>query len=509
MARAANERGKSSRAIPEEPRAYLAAIVESSDDAIIGKTLDGTITFWNPTAQRLYGYTPEEAIGRPISLIIPHDRPTEMMDILRRLRRGERIEHFETKRVTKDGRVIDLSISVSPIRDDTGKIIGAASIGRDIGDRVRQEEERRRIERELEFERDRLRLILDLLPEAVTVCDATGRIVMANRASRSIIGRDVLGAHIRLPPEPSFRPKHMNGLPYSDDEFPMQRALHYGFRTTGERMLVHNPQAGLDVPLLVSSSPLVDQRGNVAGAVTVFQDISPLIDLERQRDEWISIITHDLRQPVAVIRSYTDLLHQRLPRRAELQAEIELLDHIRTAAFNMNKMIADLLDVSPIETRRSQIDRRPVDLAILLPEVLDRLSTLVKSHPLRVRIVDSPLPASVDRERFEQIVGNLLSNAAKYSFAGSEIAVEARQVGESAVVSVANQGVGIPAEEIPQLFSRLYRTQRARQGDIGGLGLGLYITRRLIEAHGGKIWVESMPNDTTTFTFSLPLLDTR
>jgi PAS domain S-box-containing protein len=491
--------------MPEESRGYLAAIVESSDNAIIGKTLDGTITFWNPAAQRLYGYSPEEAIGRPISLIIPRDRPTEMMDILQRLRRGERIEHFRTKRVTKDGRVLDVSISVSPIRNDAGQIIGAASIGCDLGERVRNEAERARIERELATERDRLRLILDLLPEAIVVCDATGRITISNQASHVIMGRDLLGTQLPFGQEAPFGHLRANHTPYPADELPMQRSLRTGSRTIGERLYVHNPETGRHVPLMSSSAPIVDPYGQIIGAAVVFQDVSALLDLEQQRDEWTSIIAHDLRQPSTVIQGYADLLRQRLEPRGDLTRELELLDHVRAAASNLNKMIADLLDVSRIETRRVTIDRRPVDLTVLVPEVLDRLSAIVGSHPMRLRIVDAPLLACVDPERFEQIVGNLLSNAAKYSFAGSEIVVVTRRVADSVVVSVMNQGVGIPAEEIPRLFSRFYRTQLSRQGNIAGLGLGLYITRRLIEAQSGKVWVESVPNDTTTFSFALPL----
>src|SRR2546428_7863310 len=124
---------------------FLAAIVDSSDDAIIGKTLDGTIVSWNPGAERLYGYTPDEAIGRPISIIVPAEHPDELPQILDRLTRGERIEHYRTTRVTKDGERITVSATISPVRDASGTIIGASAIARDVGEHQRDAEERLRL----------------------------------------------------------------------------------------------------------------------------------------------------------------------------------------------------------------------------------------------------------------------------------------------------------------------------------------------------------------------------
>ena len=136
------------RARVDETRARLAAIVESSDDAIIGKTLEGIITSWNPGAERLYGYTAEEVIGRSISILIPADRPDELPAILERLRRGERIDHYETERISKDGRRVHVSLSISPVKNSDGRIVGAATIARDITERIRLEAERARLERE-------------------------------------------------------------------------------------------------------------------------------------------------------------------------------------------------------------------------------------------------------------------------------------------------------------------------------------------------------------------------
>src|SRR5262249_42362788 len=153
----------------EEAQARLAAIVESSDDAIVSKTLDGVITSWNAGAERLFGYTAAEAVGQPITLIIPPERHGEEPAILERLRRGGRVDHFETMRVAKDGRRLDISLTISPVRDGQGRVIGASKIARDITERKRAEQQQRRLQEELEVERSRLAELFQLAPAFMAV----------------------------------------------------------------------------------------------------------------------------------------------------------------------------------------------------------------------------------------------------------------------------------------------------------------------------------------------------
>jgi PAS domain S-box-containing protein len=175
---------------------FLAAIVESSDDAIIGKTLEGTITSWNRGAERLYGYLAEEAVGQPISLIIPPERPSELPAIMERLRRGERIDHYETIRVRKDGTRLDVSVSISPIRDASDSIVGAASIGRGITERKHAEQERRALElqaqQELAARREsdeRFRAVWEATSEALAFSDPEGIVLAVNPAYCALYGR--------------------------------------------------------------------------------------------------------------------------------------------------------------------------------------------------------------------------------------------------------------------------------------------------------------------------------
>jgi PAS domain S-box-containing protein len=228
-------------------------------------------------------------------------------------------------------------------------------------------------------------------------------------------------------------------------------------------------------------------------------------ELERLRDEWVSLIAHDLRQPATVITGYVDLLLQRLEQCIDLTRERQLLDHIGTAARNLNQMVGDLLDVSRIETRRLAIEPRPVDLTALTRDVTERAATMTRGHTIHLTVHDDVPPIQADPARVEQMLGNLLANAAKYGYPTTSIWVDLARKGGGAQVSVTNLGKGIPSDEQPKLFHRFHRSHQAISENSAGLGLGLYITKGLVEAHGGRIWVESIPKHTTTFHFVLPI----
>ena len=178
-------------------QAFLAAIVDSSEDAIVGKNLNGIITSWNPAAERLYGYTAEEAIGRPISILIPPNRPAELPSIMDRLRRGERIHHFETTRVRKDGSTLEVSLSLSPIRDARGRIVGAAGIGREITDRRKAERERDELLIRERAAREQLDTILGGVADGVIVQRENGTFIYANDAAARMAGFDSAEEYLR------------------------------------------------------------------------------------------------------------------------------------------------------------------------------------------------------------------------------------------------------------------------------------------------------------------------
>lgn len=352
----------------------------------------------------------------------------------------------------------------------------------------------------VEAERSRLQTILESAPHGILYVESETEHLIANPAATQLLGHS---------PDPEAGPAqyvgqvlHPDGRPATREELALSRALR-GQTARAEEYLIERPD-GSRVPVLVSAAPVRGSAGEVVGAVVVFEDITPIKELERLREEWASIIAHDLRQPVTVITGYLGVLRRLLERHAAAEAEAKAIEHISAAAGNLDRMIGGLLDVSRLEARRMTLERRRVDLPALVRSVVERTAGITGEHPLRVEVRGDLPPVWADPGRIEQVLGNLLSNAAKYSYPKTEIRVEVEARDGDARVSVTNQGSGIPREELPRLFSRFHRTRQAQEGRTPGLGLGLYIARGLIEAHGGRIWAESTPGKTTTFRFTLP-----
>ena len=226
--------------------------------------------------------------------------------------------------------------------------------------------------------------------------------------------------------------------------------------------------------------------------------------LEQQREEFISIVAHDLKAVVTIIRGYSDLLLRPEHVKAFPPVAQKAVETMGKATHRLDRMIDDLLDVSRIEARRLRLEKKPVDLVSLVREVVDRTGELTRGHPANVQVKGAVPLIDADPDRIEQILDNLLTNAAKYSYPSTPITVEVEPRAEEVIVSVTNEGPGIEPEDIPRLFTRFYRAEAARLQEIPGLGLGLYITKGLVEAHGGRIWVESERGRYTTFHFTLP-----
>jgi signal transduction histidine kinase len=260
---------------------------------------------------------------------------------------------------------------------------------------------------------------------------------------------------------------------------------------------------GTDTRVLASAVP-IRTHGRISGAVVVFEDITRIRDLERLREEWTSVIAHDLRQPVGVITAYGSVLKRRIGETVD-DRDRAALDHILAAAWNLNKMISDLLDVSRLETRRLELQKQLTDIPALVREVVARLAPVTDGHAVEIQVEGQIPNAEVDPTRLEQVLGNLLSNAAKYSYPDTPIQVRVAHADGGVLVSVANEGPGIPPAELPRIFTRFYRTENARERPIQGLGLGLYISKGIVDAHQGRIWVDSVVGGTTTFSFLLPL----
>jgi PAS domain S-box-containing protein len=356
-----------------------------------------------------------------------------------------------------------------------------------------------RMREQLGKERARFKAILEHAPQGVAFVEMDTMKVLANRRAVELLGRP-------LPIETPEKVEYdaglftLDGKPIDEENRPARRVMR-GEAVQAEELIIRRPD-GTEVPVLVSAAPVVE-RDRTEGVVLLFEDLSIFKEWQRLREEWAAIITHDLRQPVNILTMQAYLL-QRMAASPDPEKLHQATAQLQKAAKNLSRMVADLGDASSIETKQLSLERQFVDLESLVRDVVENQRTLASNRRVSLNIA-GPIPrVYADPLRIEQVLGNLLVNALKYSDTGTSVDVQVRILDDAVHVLVTNRGPGIPPDELPKLFDRYYRTSGAQAGSERGLGLGLYIAKGLIEAHGGRIWAESTPGEATTFRFTLP-----
>jgi PAS domain S-box-containing protein len=521
----------SKRRIPEKDKTpigfdaahWLAAIVESSEDAIIGKTLDGMITSWNAGAGRIFGFEAEEVIGKPVTILIPPDLWPEEKEILERLRKGERIDHFETRRVRKDGQTILVSLTISPIRDKDGKITGISKIARDVTEQKRLLEREGLARAEMIAER-RFRELIENAPDAILQVDARGVILIANRAAEIIFGydrKDLIGMPIdRLVPD-AFRAQHAKHRE-SFAAGGVSRPMGLGLDLCARR------KDGAEIPVEISLSPKQTENGVMVTAIIrdvkerkrAEQQIQALQQsymaelearqkeaerLNRLKSEFIAGVSHELRTPLHTIIGFAELLGEESEGPLN-EKQRRFLSHIQVDSEHLLGLINDVLDVSRIEAGGLSVRTELLPLREAISDAIHAIRPFADSKKVIVR--EQPLPQvniRADRLRLRQILYNLLSNAVKFTDAGGHADVTATVGGESVCITVSDSGIGIEKEECERIFDKFYQVGYTTAGVRQGTGLGLTICRQLVEMQDGRIWVESELGRGSRFHFTLPL----
>ena len=473
--------------------ARLAAIVASSEDAIISKDLNGYITSWNAAAERMFGYTAAEAVGQHVTLLIPEDRRSEEDFVLGQIRAGLGIDHYETIRQRKDGSALQVSLAVSPIRNSAGAVVGASKIIRDMT-------------RSNELEREALRLaaIVTFSEDAIVSKTLDGIIQTWNRGAERIFGwtaDEAIGRPItiiipddRLDEEAEVISRIRRGLSVEH------------FETVRRR------KDGSPVDISLTVSPVRTADGQVIGASKIARDITEQQRLRaaaeeasRMKDEFLAVLSHELRTPLNTVLGYARML-----RRDEVRMTDEMrdkaLDALERNAESLTRLVNDVLDTSRIVTGKLRLafESHPVDSVI--SEALDTVRPTADAKGLKLEArLDSALSVMCDRDRLLQVLWNLLSNAIKFTQAGGRVAVEARRNGGSVEIVVSDTGVGIRREDLPYLFQRFWQAETGVSREFGGLGIGLALARHLVEMHGGAIAVQSEGlGKGSTFVVSLP-----
>jgi PAS domain S-box-containing protein len=496
----------------EQASRRLAAIVESSADAIVSKDINGVIASWNQAAERLFGYTAEETIGKPVTLLIPPERRDEEQGILERIRRGERIEHYETVRRRKDGSLLDISLTVSPIRDTKGNIVGASKIARDIT-------RRKRVEVALRESEQRLRLATQTGKLGVWDWD-----VVTNRISWS---DSLYAIHGVRPDQFDGTVEGFTALIHPEDQglvsAAIQRTLDKDVPYEIEFRAVR-PDGS--VVWLFTDAAVLRDGGRPVRMLGATMDISERKRTEealRQSEERLrqqaqeleqqlimsgrlvslgevtASMAHEFNNPLGIIMGFVeDMLSGMEPADPDYRA-LQIIDE---ESKRCRQIVKDLMEYA----RPRSTDFCSTSIADAIEKTLQLVENRLYKQKVAVeKKLDPDLPRiQADSQQLQQVLVNLYLNAIDAMPEGGKLIVEAK-IAQSdgmaavAVITVTDTGFGIAETDLPKIFQPFFTAKKRR-----GMGLGLPICQRIVKNHGGRIEVDSEPGKGTSFRIHLP-----
>ena len=483
---------------------YLSAIVDASNDAILSKSLDGIITSWNGGAERIFGYVAGEVIGKNVRMLFPPDRVKEEKEILRRIGEGGVIDHYETVRRKKDGSLIDVSVSISPIKDATGRIIGATKIARDITGQKRAEQALRRAN-------ERIRASLENLLEGVQIIDFQYRYLYVNgsaarhgrRTADDLIGRTMMEAYPGIEHTEMFAALRTT----MEERTPSRRLNEFTFGDGAKGWFDLRIEPVPEGVLILSEDVTKEQEmGEELKAYRehleelVKERTAQLEVANRELEAFSYSVSHDLRAPLRHIDGFAGLLMGHAERSLDDEGK-RFVGIIADSAKRMGLLIDQLLAFSRMA--RTPLQRMAVDAGTLVESTIQTLHWAREGR--RIEWIVDPLPTVLgDPSMLRSVFENLLGNAIKYTRPRDQarIKIGAESTGEEVVFFVRDNGVGFEmkyADKLFGVFQRLHST-----AEFEGTGIGLANVRRIIARHGGRTWAEGAPGKGATFYFSLP-----
>jgi PAS domain S-box-containing protein len=494
----------------ERDQLFLSTIISSAEDAIVSKDLNGIVTTWNKGAERIFGYRADEMIGRPIAVLIPADHPDEEPQILERIRRGERIEHYETRRRRKDGQIIEVSVTISPIRDRIGRVIGASKIARDITERKRWQR--------AEVAESFLGALVDSADDAIIAKNLDGIVTSWNPAAEKLFGyaaEEIVGKPITV----LFPEDH------ADEEAHILQRIRRGERIDHYQTRRRRKDGQL-IEVEQTISPIRDNLERIIGASNITRDITEqkraevrerdalrqahearrqAEDASRAKDDFLATISHELRTPMTAIMGWSRMMMTGQLPPERMQQAIETIDRNAQAQA---QLIEDLLDISRIVSGRLRIEFKPVDMAAIVAAAVESVRPAAEAKRIRIQTVLSSGAGPIlgDEQRLQQVVWNLLTNAIRFTPKEGFIEIHLQRIESQIEVRVTDNGMGIKPEFIPYVFDRFTQADTTITRSRGGLGMGLAIVKSLVEVHGGIVSASSEGEGKgATFVMKLPV----
>ena len=391
---------------------------------------------------------------------------------------------------------------ISPVRGRFSGITQSLTIlVQDVTDQVLARRQIEDLASQMHERSARLDSILGSMTDGLWVYDANGGVVDVNQAAVNMFGLASRAEAIEHGDFARFNLRHSDGKPIEPEDMPYARALA-GHTVPDYVAIGKHLITGRDLDLSIAVAPI--ESGGIVGAVLVIRDITALQELDRKKDEFLSVASHELRTPLTTIKGYTQLLSQTV-NDLEPDERATYINAVLGEIERMMGLISELLDVSRIETNRLQIHRQAIRWVDFIAGRISAFRVQHQNRDIRFEVSTPETTVMADPDRMRQVIDNLLSNALKYSADGTDIDVDVVVIGNAVHTSISDHGIGIPRDEIPQLFERFHRARNVSSRYYGGLGLGLYIAKAIVEAHGGGIAVASEEGEGSTFTVQMPL----
>ncbi|GCE28947.1 hypothetical protein KDA_44310 [Dictyobacter alpinus] len=465
---------------------FQSTILENVRDSVIVTDLQHRITYWNHASTQLFGYTPEEILGHTPDHLYPQvDEAQRIHDFQELYEQQEDVDEWQGRR--KDGSLVWIDVKSTILRDADDNILGFLSISRDITERKEAEERLRRSQ-------ERYRLVAENVSDIISLVDLNGNWRYVSPSLKTLLG---------------YEPGELIGTSTFTLVHPDELAvIQKGFADALAGQKVHTiarykHKDGRWIILETSGIAIFDERGQVDRIVCTSTDITERTELEKRKDEFISMASHELKTPVTSIKAYTQVLRNRFQKRGDDET-VHFLQRMDAQLTKLSTLINDLLDITKMQAGKITYREEQFQLDELVKEIVENVQEMTPTHRLQLTSEEN-ISIYGDRDRLGQVVINLLTNAIKYSPGADKVCISVVRQDKQAIVSVQDFGIGIDKIHQEKIFERFYQVTDPLEKTFPGLGIGLYISSEIIKRYHGSMSFESEKGVGSTFSFHLPL----